>query len=510
MISIDDFKKIRNERHLIVLDTNILLELYRQPANISLDVIEALKQVINNLFIPRQVYDEYLRNYQAVCGGEKKKYQKVSRELLESTRKLQDDILTKTTEYRKHNYTDILQLQNNLDEKISNICDIITTFEKEHQAEKQLNLDFLKNDRVKEFVDFLDSNGKIEEPLQFSKKLVILQKGKVRFDNRIPPGYMDCEKEGADKYGDLFVWKSILKVAKEKNSSIIFVCNDIKEDWWDKDGEIPIELRAELLDEFKEHNPFLNIYFVTLDRFFSYLSEELHIGNSKSALQLSAMDDARVLVDHYNEDICTKIDEFLQAMDIEKEIGEEFIEVGDEETFWEIESVSIEKEEKLITYYINLCVSTLADLTFQEPGDYPCPAGKEALDIYGKLVINKEEYATTSNIVNFEIALNEMRHIEPEVWNVIKNTKEGMTCKQFIKANDALEQYKKAFRNILVHYDEKQVQKERELLSKYIPLQKFNDETFNSSNIMKLQKLYILSKLASGEIDDEKVEPYRF
>lgn len=59
MISIEDFKKIRTKRHLIVLDTNILLELYRQPANISLDVIEALKQVIDNLFIPRQVYDEY-------------------------------------------------------------------------------------------------------------------------------------------------------------------------------------------------------------------------------------------------------------------------------------------------------------------------------------------------------------------------------------------------------------------------------------------------------------------
>ena len=210
MISIDDFKKIRTERHLIVLDTNILLELYRQPANISLDVIEALKQVIGDLFIPRQVYDEYLRNYQAVCGGEKKKYQRVSKELLESTRKLQDDILTKITEYRKHNYTDISQLQSNLDDKISNIYDIIKTFEKEHQAEKQLSLDFLNNDRVKEFVDFLDSNGKIEEPLKFSKKLSILQEGKVRFDNCIPPGYMDCEKEGADKYGDLFVWKSIL------------------------------------------------------------------------------------------------------------------------------------------------------------------------------------------------------------------------------------------------------------------------------------------------------------
>lgn len=130
MISIDDFKKIRTERHLIVLDTNILLELYRQPANISLDVIEALKQVISDLFIPRQVYDEYLRNYQAVCGGEKKKYQRVSKELLESTRKLQDDILTKITEYRKHNYTDISQLQSNLDDKISNIYDIIKTLKR--------------------------------------------------------------------------------------------------------------------------------------------------------------------------------------------------------------------------------------------------------------------------------------------------------------------------------------------------------------------------------------------
>lgn len=204
MISIDDFKQIRTTRHLIVLDTNILLELYRQPANISLDVIEALKKVVDNLFIPRQVYDEYLKNYQTVCGGEKKKYQKVRRELLESIRKLQDDILTKITEYRKHNYTDISQLQSNLDEKILNIHDIIKNFEKEHQAEQQLSLNFLNNDRVKEFIDFLDFNGKIEEPLKFSKRLSILQEGKVRFDNLIPPGYMDSEKEGADKYGDHF------------------------------------------------------------------------------------------------------------------------------------------------------------------------------------------------------------------------------------------------------------------------------------------------------------------
>lgn len=60
------------------------------------------------------------------------------------------------------------------------------------------------------------------------------------------------------------------------------------------------------------------------------------------------MDDAKVLVNVHNEEINEKIGEFLQAMDIVKEIDEEFIEVGDEETYWEIESVSVEKKEKLL------------------------------------------------------------------------------------------------------------------------------------------------------------------
>ena len=192
------------------------------------------------------------------------------------------------------------------------------------------------------------------------------------------------------------------------------------------------------------------------------------------------------------------------------EIDEEFIEVGDEETYWEIESVSVEKEGKIITYYINLCVSTLVDLIFQEPGEYPYPAGKEAMDINGNLIIIKEEYATTSNIVNLEMTLNEMRHIEPDAWNTIKNVKERMTCKQFIKANDALEQYKKTFRNTIVHFDEKQIQKMRESLSHYSSLKKYKDEILNSGDAMKLQKLYFLSKMASGELNGEEMEPYKF
>ena len=67
MINIEKFQEIRSSEHIIVLDTTVLLELYRQPANISLDVISALKRILTNIYIPRQVYEEYLKNYNKIC-----------------------------------------------------------------------------------------------------------------------------------------------------------------------------------------------------------------------------------------------------------------------------------------------------------------------------------------------------------------------------------------------------------------------------------------------------------
>lgn len=130
MISIEKFQEIRLSEHLIILDTNVLLELYRQPANISLDVINALKEIQNRIYIPRQVYDEYLKNFHKVCGDEKKRYKNITRELTDFLKNLQKDITTKIGEYRKHNYTDISKLQNDLNKKIKDTQNIIASFEK--------------------------------------------------------------------------------------------------------------------------------------------------------------------------------------------------------------------------------------------------------------------------------------------------------------------------------------------------------------------------------------------
>lgn len=443
MINIEEFQKIRSSAHLIVLDTNILLELYRQPASISIDVIQALKQILNNLYVPRYVYDEYIRNYQKICGSEKKKYQKVSGELIALIRKLKEDIRAKTNGYRMHNYIDITKLQNDLNEKIDDMKLIIERFQKDHKTEINSNLEFLKNDEVKEFVDLLVAEKKIGAIIPFYEKLAILQEGQVRFDNLIPPGYKDCEKDGIDKYGDLFIWKNIIKVAKEQSANILFVCNDVKEDWWEKDRENPIDLKNELLMEFKENNAYLDIHFLTLDKFFSFIAEELHIGNSKSALQLSAAEDARKLLTYYHDDIYKKVEEELIIIDVEKELNEKYLETGEENINWEIDTVSVVKEEKIITYYIDLNVSVLADLTYSKPGDYPYYAGVVALDLDGKVEITKEEYSVNSSIIKLDLNYIEIRHIEPKIWNVLNSTINEASCKELIKANDAIEMYRR-------------------------------------------------------------------
>lgn len=435
MINIEKFQEIRSSEHIIVLDTTVLLELYRQPANISLDVISALKRILTNIYIPRQVYEEYLKNYHKICGDEKKKYKKVTKELSDSLKKLQNDIAKKVGEYRKHNYTDISKLQNNLNEKIKDTQNIITEFEKSHHAEIQLNINFLQNDKVKEFVDLLLNQGSIGQKIPFSKKILLLQEGQVRYDNLIPPGFHDSAKNGEAKYGDLFVWKDIITIAKEKNTNIIFVCNDTKEDWWEKNKDTPIDLRQELNEEFKETNPSLSIHFLTLDKFFSYLAEELKLGKSKSALQLSALDDTREMLANYEDKISQSIKDYLMTINIDEELDEDFLETGDENIYWSITDVSVEKENKNITYYVNLDISVLADLIYQEDGGYPYDAGKVALALIEKIEISMEEYSTDSEIKTISVEKSDISHIEPESWSIVKHMENQNTCKDIIAAS---------------------------------------------------------------------------
>ena len=97
----------------------------------------------------------------------------------------------------------------------------------------------------------IQENFRIGPEYTSNDLMKIIKEGEFRYGQHMPPGYMDSKnKQGIGKYGDLIVWKQILDIAKMHNNSVIFVINDVKEDWWDKDKKAP---RFELLFEFSSH-----------------------------------------------------------------------------------------------------------------------------------------------------------------------------------------------------------------------------------------------------------------
>lgn len=70
-----------------------------------------------------------------------------------------------------------------------------------------------------------------------------------RFDRCIPPGYMDKTKADGG-VGDLLIWLEVLEVGRKTGKPVLFVTDDSKHDWVERDSDVSLMPRAELLEEF--------------------------------------------------------------------------------------------------------------------------------------------------------------------------------------------------------------------------------------------------------------------
>ena len=106
----------------------------------------------------------------------------------------------------------------------------------------------------------------------------IYEEGKERFDKKIPPGYQDLinkkEKGQRHIYGDLIIWKELIKEIKKTKKQIIFVTDDRKEDWWSKHNGKTIRPREELIKEFYKETG-IRILIYQADVFIKYAKQRL-------------------------------------------------------------------------------------------------------------------------------------------------------------------------------------------------------------------------------------------
>ncbi|MGV8149853.1 MAG: PIN-like domain-containing protein [Alkaliphilus sp.] len=266
----------------LILDTNILLELYKVSQYACNGLIKKLEGVIDLIWLPNQVLDEFDENYQHVQSKMEKDFDELSKKLgntIDSFNKgSRNDIRSVIGELKRYSYKeeDIEELnkfRKEFEAELDKIVEFGNRFKINLKTVQTNDMMDIQKNAVIGFVKKFDYGEKIT----LERQLQIIKEGELRFKYHIPPGFKDEEYKddiaGLKKFGDLLLWKEILQCAsKKENSHVIFITNDSKEDWKiKKNGE---KYRLELYREFKDYCPEKEIHFIDLSQFYS-LSEQV-------------------------------------------------------------------------------------------------------------------------------------------------------------------------------------------------------------------------------------------
>lgn len=241
----EEYKNIWNNA-LIVVDSNILLNFYRYSEDTRNKIFKILEKLKSRLWIPYQVGKEFFNNKNKVMVNSYKEYDDLLSSLKQKMQEAKEEI-----NKRKNNQLKCKnEINHILDKSINEIESIL-------EKEKNLKKPKFEKNSIEDHILELFNNS-IGEPIIDNEYEEMKKEGLHRFKEQIPPGYKDDDKE---ENGDYYIFYSFMKKAKEENKDIIFITDDVKEDWFNIVNGEKHGGRNELLNEFyKETGQLLIIY----------------------------------------------------------------------------------------------------------------------------------------------------------------------------------------------------------------------------------------------------------
>lgn len=228
------------ENGILVFDTNVLLNLYSYTKSTKEEVLNIMKKNKNRLWMPYQVGWEFfnnrenkIRNVQGGCDKLLK--------FIDDSKNEFDKLLNNN--YKRHPYIDRKSISELFSHQLKTVSDEIEKL-------KAQDPKYDKNDTILKQLTQL-YNKKVGDDYSIEEYKKIFNDGEKRYEQKTPPGFADL-KEKKDQgprhlYGDLIIWKQMIDKAKSTNKDIIFISEDQKEDWYEKDSNKP---RRDLIKEF--------------------------------------------------------------------------------------------------------------------------------------------------------------------------------------------------------------------------------------------------------------------
>lgn len=280
----EDYKNgVRN--YLISLDTNVLLQLYRFTPDARNELLDVLGRLESRLWIPHQVATEYFNRRVDAVKEHLALYTSVPKSLEEARAKAVQEL---------HTFAKRCSMSDA--EKKDLISPIEAAFSatlariKTRGESFDLSLENVINEDpiLVSLAKILD--GKTGEAFEEEESKQLSEEAERRYKDKIPPGFKDASKS-ENAHGDFFVWEQLLREAQSRKIPVLFVTNDVKDDWVKKEAGLVIGAHPLLVTEFKQRCEGADFLVTQLGRFLQIAKEEL--GASVSASTVAQAENIR-------------------------------------------------------------------------------------------------------------------------------------------------------------------------------------------------------------------------
>lgn len=274
---------------IIVLDANILLQLYRLGEEQRTEVLNFLSQeaVRPRVWVPYQVALEFQRNRLTKAREQISSFREIAKKVGEIKNQL-----ASTVQQHVKDKTVSKQITEKFDSLFDEGSNLVESLRATHVTDYDL---ILKKDPIRDSIDeFLTgAMGVGPKPSVSEIQERTTEAVKNRFPKKIPPGY--CDAIGSDRKenpeGDYLIWSEIQAKVTATPSHVLLVTNDMKEDWYlidDKKGKNRIiGPRPELRSEFSQwvRSPDFQYHQESLDGFLRLAQTFLSANIEESTLE---------------------------------------------------------------------------------------------------------------------------------------------------------------------------------------------------------------------------------
>ncbi|WP_339469335.1 PIN-like domain-containing protein [Pseudomonas sp. EL_65y_Pfl1_R83] len=260
---------------IFVLDTNVLLDLYRFSDSAREALFKVMESLGERLWVPYQVAAEYFENRLNVIEAQSEAYAKS----IAGLKSAKDKFNSGT----RHPF-----VSDDVFNKFISSYDLMI---EELENKQKIYLSYVNDDVIKGRIGDL-LNGRVGDPYSEDRLLEIASEGEKRYLENVPPGFQDggkipeatTNKLRLKKFGDLILWKQLIDHASVSDKPVILVTGEKKDDWWLKSDKGLVSALPALSKEFMEAVS-QDFYLYATDRFLLKANEYLEQDTSANVVE---------------------------------------------------------------------------------------------------------------------------------------------------------------------------------------------------------------------------------